>query len=274
MSHTGHHTASPLANSLNWLLTLHEGFQARTGPPPGEDWIAVPALMQPDSPHLDRLLALVGTTYATPDRQIWVSFFMNSYAWLVVAAGVGCYITSNRVPDLTPANLWLHFEANGRATGISFERGMFWALRDDPAAGHPDANTVQDRAALCDTLRRQLEAHMHLVIPVLRTKSSFGTRALWITAADRCARFLFWLHQQRPAVLGSDQLAREVEALIRMPGSPFYNPLTGIRTLSECADNSLAFQRGACCLNYKRPGGQYCASCPVTRPRDHSTAPD
>ncbi|NDJ78553.1 MAG: hypothetical protein GYB65_20065 [Chloroflexi bacterium] len=58
----------------------------------------------------------------------------------------------------------------------------------------------------------------------------------------------------------------EVEGLIYIPDSPFNNPLTGIQALSNHTDCALAFQRGACCLNYKRPDGKYCASCPITRP--------
>ncbi len=263
MSHSDHTAASPLTGSLDWLHTLHERFETRCGAPPSEDWIAVPDLIQPDSPHLSQLLALVGETYATSDRQIGVSFFMNSYAWLIAAASLGCYIASSRVPDLSPSNMWLRFEANGRATGISFTRGRFWALPDDAAAGHPDAAIVQNRVALRDTLRGQIEVHMQHMIPILRPKSSFGTRALWVTVADRCAGFLFWLHQQRPDVLGRDRLVQEVEGLIRAPASPFNNCLTGIQTQPERAEHELTFQRGACCLNYKRPDGKYCTSCPI-----------
>ncbi len=268
MSQSNHVLAVPLIDSLDWLRALHEGFEARTGQPTGEGWIAVHDLIQPDSPHLNRLLALVGDTYATPDGQIWVSFFLNSYAWLIAAASLGCYIASNRVPDLTPSNLWLRFEANGRATGISFARSIFWALPDDVAAGHLDAIIVHDRCALRDGLRRQLETHMHALIPILRAKSSFGTRALWITVADRCAGFLFWLHQQRPDVLARDLLVQQVAALIQVPGSPFNNPLTGVCVMA--GQEQVALQRGACCLNYKRPDGKYCTGCPIPRHRHNS----
>lgn len=265
MSQTVPGTIFSLADSLEWLSALHERFEVRAGQPSRADWIAASDLMHPASERLDQLLEVVGTMYATPDRQIRVSFFMNSYAWLLASASLGCYVVSGRVPDLAPSNLWVRFEATGRATGISFTNGKYWALPDDIAAEHPDAIVVRDKAELRAILRRQIEAHMRVLIPVLRTKSSFGTRGLWVTVADRCAGFLFWLHQHHPNMLERKQLLREVEGLIRVPESPFNNPLTSIQRLSDSTEDNLALQRGACCLNYKRPDGKYCASCPLCR---------
>lgn len=266
-SQTTHNTInSPLAASLHQLSALHASFDARTGSQHGDGWISAPTLMQPESPYLIRLLEQAGVVYGTPDRQIWASFFMNSYAWLVASVSLGCYLAAERVPDLTPANVSLRFNQDaGYAAGISFANSRFWALPDDIAAGHPDATIMPDRAALRDTLRRQIETHMRDLIPALRAQASFGTRALWITVADRCAGFLFWLHQQRPDAIPRDQLVRETDALIHVPESPFNNPLTAIHTPDGCGDDPLTLQRGACCLNYKRPDGNYCESCPITR---------
>lgn len=261
-------TAAPLAATTARLSALHERFDVRVGPLPDAAWILTTELATPGAPHLERLLTAAQAHYDITDRKIAVSFFLNGYSWALAAASLGCYLLERRVPDLTPSRVGLHFGPTGRATGVTYTDGRFWALPNDPAADHAAAHIVASRDALRDVFRTQLEAHMQALIPALREQSAFGTRALWITVADRCAGFLFWVHQQQPALLPREQLIREVDALVQAPGSLFNNKLTSVRTAcdhdADSATGAVTFQRGACCLNYKRAEGKYCASCPIT----------
>ncbi len=179
---------------------------------------------------------------------------------------MGCYLLAERAPDLTPSSIALHFDADGRADGIAFLSRRFAALPTDPAADHPDATIVPDRAALRDHLRQAIEAHMAPLIPALRAQSPLGTRALWVTVADRCAGFLYWMQHLHPDLFSAEMVLAEVPALVQAPGSPLANRLTCVTAAHTPDGSPLSLRRGACCLNYRRPDGKLCESCPLNRP--------
>ncbi|HML23437.1 MAG TPA: IucA/IucC family C-terminal-domain containing protein [Aggregatilinea sp.] len=253
-----------LDTTLQRLTALSPYLEGRTGADLPEGWIASTDLFAPGSPSLPLVLDAVGATTGSDDWQIAVSFFMNGYAWTVAAVALGCVVVDGRLPDLSFENVALHYD-DGRMLGVAFMNGRFTALPDDAAAGDPHADLVPDRAALLESFRQQIEAHMARVVPVLRAQSSLGTRALWITVADRCAGFLYWANQLKPDLLPREAVLADLPALIQVPGSPMANKLTRIEDTCAADGSTLTLRRGSCCLNYRRPGGDLCESCPLNK---------
>ncbi len=109
-----------LDHTLQRLAHLHPHLEARAGAdqPPG--WIRSADLFAPGSPHLTPILDAVGAATGSDDRQIAVSFFLNAYAWLVAAVGLGCIVVDARLPDLAFENVAVRFNEDGRALGIAF----------------------------------------------------------------------------------------------------------------------------------------------------------
>ncbi|WP_119070062.1 IucA/IucC family C-terminal-domain containing protein [Aggregatilinea lenta] len=256
---------TPLDGTLQRLVRLYPYLELRTGDdlPPG--WVNAKDLIASGSPHLPRLVRTVGATSGTDDRQVAVSFFLNGYAWLVAVVGLGCLLAEGRVPDLTFEDVALRFDEQGNAAGMALSNGRFLALPQDRDADHHRATIVPDRGALRDAFRHEIEAHMAHVIPALRAQSSLGTRALWITVIDRCATFLYWANHLKPDLVSRETVRDDVAALAHVPGSPMANKLTRLDPVDTPDGPALALRRGSCCLNYRRPDGELCDSCPIRK---------
>ncbi len=143
--------------------------------------------------------------------------------------------------------------------------GRFTTLPQDAAEGQVHADVVPDYSTLRETFRQQVEAHMAHVIPVLRAQSSLGTRALWITVADRCAGFLYWANHLKPDLVRRETVLADVPALVQVAGSPMANKLTRVEETCTADSPALRLRRGSCCLNYRRPEGKLCESCPIRK---------
>ena len=180
----------------------------------------------------------------TTDRQIGVSFFLNGYAWLVAAAALGCYLLAERALTLTPSSIALHFDADGRADGIAFLSG---ALRRSPLTrrrttrrdDRPGPRRLAGPPAPGDR-----GAHGAVDPGPARPSHRWG-RARWVTVADRCAGFLYWMQHLHPDLFSAEMVLAEVPALVQAPGSPLANRLTCV-TAAHTPDGSPLSLRGAC----------------------------
>lgn len=236
-----------------------EPFVRLGAPGDGGRWISAQGLIGRQSGLIDVAMAEIATTFDAVTRDAQASFFFGAHAWCLVTAALGPYLLANRVPDLSPANVWVAM-SSGRATRLVLRHGGFACLPGDPAAAHPDAVVVADTDALLARLRAEIEAHLGALIGVMRVRRvPLGPHALWAIVSDDILDIAIGL-------LGShateERLAAVATPLVRAAGSP----LNGRSWFFHVhADRHSAFftNRDGCCLNHKIPGNDRCSSCPI-----------
>ena len=146
----------------------------------------------------------------------------------------------------------------------------FFALRNDPAVNHSDAQVVADAATLRDQMRLDLEEHMTPLIHALQRRLGCKLRGLWLTLADRIANNLVWLMQERSAAVSLAEVQRELAALLSIQQSPLHMPKLRLFELSHQGVTRVFLERATCCFWYRQEGGNYCATCPHRTKQDRN----
>jgi hypothetical protein len=137
----------------------------------------------------------------------------------------------------------------------------FYALANDPAAGHPDATIVADEAALQAIFREQYEANIHALSEPVKAKSGLGKGMIWGTAADRSVITI--LNAAR-SLEQTDSCEATIAAFVHAEGSPLKGKADMMWVTHE--DQCQPYlKRGACCLWYTASDApdDYCSTCPL-----------
>lgn len=250
--------AQPLASTVEGISAINDYLNVQLGPPAGEGWIAATDLVADGSPRREELQARIQTRHKTTDRHFVAMTFFGASIWQVVVAGIASYLTTLRVPELKPANVALHWNADGWGDTLALVEGRFAALPDDPAAGHPDVTVVADRNALrAYFVEHIVRDYVPPLIDLVSATSPLGKRALWGVVADRCVGTLIWLAKE----LNQTAIClAEVDALHQT--APFTGK-SGILTVEHGTHQELFLKRNSCCLSYKVPEQIYCSTCPL-----------
>jgi hypothetical protein len=269
--------APPLTSTLDRIAAAGEFLEVQIGPATVDGWFHGAALARPGSPELATLLARIGQKYATHDRTVMASHVFGEYHWLPMAVSIGCFLTAQRVPDISSDTVALRFNAEECwFDRIRLLTTRFVCLPSDPEADHPDATVVPDLAALRRYLRQQVETHVAQMIETARAQSSLGRRAPWLMAADRFASTIIWLTKE----FGDPERCwTEIADLVQAAGSPLRGP-SGIMTVEHEGRCEYFLDRATCCLAYKVGDGVKCNTCPLLpieerqqRLRDYLAAP-
>lgn len=192
------------------------------------------------------------------DRAVAASLLFGNIVWRVVAPSAACYLAERRVPALAPTTVAFAFDDDGEAAEVTLRSPALLVLPDDPAAAHPHATVVTDRAALRAALRERIVTTVAGLIPALKPWARRGARTQWGEVADRIASGVHWAGTK----LGVDRDAR-VEAQRILDGAP---PLTGRANWVQMthAGRTETFRtRNICCLAYRLADHSYCFTCPL-----------
>ncbi|MDX1663266.1 MAG: ferric iron reductase [Candidatus Promineifilaceae bacterium] len=253
----------PLQQTFDRLAASSPRLQAQLGLQSGPGWMRPAALFTAD--HLTRARAQVEADYGVSSPNVVASVLLAGYGWSLMAIGVGAYLHGDRVPDLHPDNVCLHWDdVYNYADRLALVEGRFTALPDDPAAGRPGVAVVSDRDALRRCLLREFESHFGLALSWLGEHLPVRERALWPTLADRCASFVFWLLNE---VAGEprtpEEIATEMRALTAHKHSRLSNRCIDLITV-EGGDGATHcfYRRATCCHAYRLAGHGYCTTCP------------
>jgi len=250
---------SPLAATLARISALDEYLAAEVGAPRDGDWIRPTELVAADGAPLRAVLARIGGRWQTADRRIHAAFFVNDYVWRLAGATIAAYLSEGRAPDTSAGNVAFRFDAEGSASPPTFLTARFAALVGDDEAQAAKAQVVRDRARLRGWLRQRLETHLELIVASLRALSPLGRRAQWSLAADACASAFLWAGGK----LGDEDAAQaEATAFLAAPSSQL-RARPSFLTLEHAGGSETFLLRASCCLSYKLPGHQYCATCPL-----------
>jgi hypothetical protein len=258
----------PLHQTLTKASQLSEYIKAGLGNGSEAEWLTPDALLAPQSPHLAVLIRTTQRRLRTEAANMIGGSLIQEYQWPLIATAIACFLIDRRVPDLRPENIQLRLpveEQEGEEDHrerITYRTGRFAALPDDPAANHPDATIVADLDALREQLRIGIETHMGWVIGQLHAQTRANARGLWLFVADRCAGTLSWLMQEQDKSVSLCCIEPEVDALIRVSGSPLQNKKVGFFELTYKDKTHVYLDRATCCYWYKTEGGDYCTTCP------------
>jgi ferric iron reductase protein FhuF len=250
----------PLAATLEQLNRASPRINLQLGEPMTAGWSSSRELIASGSPRLRTLLAgMRGPAQSRLGRHRAGLGMLAAYDFQVVVLAVGSYLAAERMPDIRPDNVWVHFDAHGWGDALCLGSAGFVALPGDPHAAHPDAEVVADREVLRDVCRRRLEEHMQGAIQVVHALTGIGRRALWASLADRIVEVLI----EGCRALGQEERCdQEVAALVQVPGSPLKGR-SGLAWIDHDGRPRPSLQRGVCCLDYSVPGNAYCANCPI-----------
>jgi hypothetical protein len=252
----------PLTNSFAHLRRVNGHVKAQVGAPSAAGWLR-PADYFVTS-RLETLRRRVEAQYDTRSKTTVAGQILRSYQWGILATGLALFLGERRAPDLTPDNLWLHWnEEYDFVDAVAYENGRFACLAADPAADFAAA-VFFSLDSLRHHLRRQIETHFGEAIGRLGQHMAVPERSLWPVVADRCVATLLWLNR---SLDDGDRWACDVEkeaaALVDAPDSPLYNKITGILSLEiRPGEMVLRPKRATCCGAYRQEAYDYCAACP------------
>ncbi len=207
-----------------------------------EGWIGAEDLLSPERSPFAPLLAHFANVGATPNRRAAAASFLLRFGWASGFA-IASYLACERVPLVRDYALLFSPSKLLRA---------FW-IRDVDFCSTPERTRLRERL---------LESLLSFSSPVVRAQhgwSRFSAHALWsMVISSWGAQFTTIGRQLGDAAWGIAE-ARAIFAL-----DP--NVARAAPELYEVRVDDAACtcqRRAACCLHFKRPGRQFCASCPV-----------
>lgn len=211
-----------------------------------------------DGGVLDDLVDAVAENRTTSSRAVAASLWLSQYAsWTV--SPVLAQLVEGRLLDASLDAISIH-SADGVISSVTFARPSV------PASGDVDHD---DEAILSGLVDRNLA----VVVDRLRRRVRVSSPTLWGSVAAAFAtgtRVLSWCaaDQQPPDPIGD---AATAGALVRrLWGRRGLDRHCQISEVIEQERPWLVVHRGACCLAYQTPTGQYCATCSLLDPAERT----
>jgi len=203
--------------------------------------------------------------------------FSGSLAELIV----GPLLEQRRTLLLAPDVLSLRLADGARIDAMSVSSPVVAVLPDDPDAGQPGTQVVDDESGLRTAAVDGMVAVFEPLADAVRARAPFGLRGMWGTLADHLADVALRRARDR----GEDGEAAWALATALSDELAARQPLLRARPQRQqvtCAAGSALFStKGTCCLIYKTnmpvDGGRSaqpwidadaCTSCPLRGPDD------
>ncbi len=256
-------TVGPLAATLGRLaVATGDGgidLSARIGRPEGPGWTRA-ADLAADRDLLEALVECIELGCGVRDRPYAGTSLLRSYLWRILTTSVATFLLERRLPDLQAGNVVLRFGDGGFAEELAFASPRFFALAEDPEAGHPDAAVLPSKKDFLVRMREALATtHLQALIPALRgLRMRRGTRVLWGAGVDVCAEAFMFAGE---ALGRREEACDYAEELLSGP-SPLSGP-TNFFVLEQNGEKKATWVRNTCCLYY-RLGNLPCFTCPRT----------
>jgi hypothetical protein len=255
----------PLVASVRRAEAVNPYLAVQFDPPTGAGWVPWTEITEGD--HLQRWLTDLRHSDGEGVLPLDVggSFLGAGLASAVVGVASTMLAIDRRVPDIAPGQLTIHRNAGQWFDRIALRTARVAVLRDDPAAGHPDAEAVADESALLGWFAERAVACLEPALAGVRAIAPFGLRGLWGAVGDEIAS----------AVVAADPNAadfagRIVESVAAR--TPHLTSRPQPMTLDGASGTLDVVVRGTCCLWYKTPAAHrraeqghlgYCLSCPL-----------
>jgi hypothetical protein len=210
-------------------------FTVGTGRPPGQGWVPLVALGDPDGPLAERIAA-VGVSLGATGR-VSASIAFQGLAAQVIAPLFASVAVHGVLPADDVASA-LHWRPGGAGPWLWWAAGDRVVVCPDPAA-----------------LGTLLTALLAPVVTAVRARVAVAERVLWGNVASSVAS------ARQLVAAGRPDTAPRAGAVARQLLTAA--PLVATTTLREPEppDAGWTFHRRSCCLYYRVPGGGICGDC-------------
>lgn len=200
-------------------------------------------------------LERIGIAWRTDDPRVRAAFFVNDYAWRLVAPAIGSFLLARRVPDLDREHVVMTANADG-----SFAAPLFRSTSYAGSAGDLGAAPVLTGGELVRLLRERIEDHFRPLVASVRRVAPLSRTGPVGSVEDVCGSA--FLHAGK-AIGRSEQARRWGERFLALDGEPLRTKQRFF-VLRHGRRSETFMVRGSCCLVYKVGGHGYCATCPFT----------
>lgn len=221
------------------------------------DWIDAPSLASPTSEPLADLMARFQSHGFAPSRKAAAASLLLRFGWAGGFA-ISSYLICGRVPLLQ--DYGLNFAPKTMLRGLWIRRAQFACRSGDALTGAPDWSESADGEGL---RLRLLESLIAFTEPVVRSQhewSRFSRHALWAMATSSwAAQFASVARQLGDAERGT----REAQAMFALAPPELARTAPELYEVREEQMVCTCQKRAACCLYFKSPGRNFCASCPI-----------
>ena len=177
--------------------------------------------------------------------------------------------TEGRVWPLRAESLAVRLHPDGWFDGIAVRSTCVRVLPGDPDAGDPDAEVVEDDAALREVVADELVALAAPIFAAVRQRAPFGMTGMWGHFVDAIAAGALWQGRQ-PRLQGDTKAAyATAAALIDAIAArvPLVRPRPALDRVDWSGGTVWVAPKTACCLLYQvydlPPPECYCLSCPL-----------
>ncbi|MDP9403428.1 MAG: hypothetical protein M3P85_08850 [Actinomycetota bacterium] len=241
--------------------------RAEVGPPAGEGWLGLDAVVETG---LERLFEAARSATTTRRPDYVGASVAAALADALVGTAVPALLVERRLPHTAPRNvsvllpdseLWFERVAVHRPHG--------YVLAADPAADHPEVTPV---ATLHDLHRQLASLIVEAVSPwfaAIRERAPFGRRGMWGQLADHLCGTALWT--ARVAKLDQRRAWDEAQAVLDLIAEsvPELRVRPRLFPVRWRGGETLCQVKGTCCLWYTtfdQPdirGDGYCVTCPL-----------
>lgn len=228
------------------------------------DWLDLAALCVPDTGPL----ALLNTRFINhgfgANRRAVAGSLMLRYGW---AAGlqISAYFAQRRVMQ---ASDWaLRFSPMTLVEAIWVKDAKFIGLDGDPLAGSDDWAGAVSEAQLRAAFLQSLLDFTEPLIASQHAWSGFSRHALWSMVVSSWAAQVANVGETLGDSMAAIAEARAVFAL----DSEIAKAVPELYEITDGVSRKVCQNRAACCIYFKGPRRQFCASCPIL-PKDERLA--
>lgn len=258
----------PLGATQERLRGLRPGYPhvyaVQVGVPDEPDWYGVDEVLADGTvtDWWEQAHALLGSSSVAAVRVV------GRFGHSLLGRAMAALVLERRAHDVSPENVALHLDEDGRVDRVAVRRATVGVLPGDPAAGSPDAVVLPGEEALLDWVAQRAIGTLTPVVDQLRVASRFGVVPQWNALADAVLGSATFV----PLYAGADETAGRTlgEALLDalVARGARIRTRGGTEVLARRGRSYALPVRGSCCLHYKTEpevvdeGDQYCSTCP------------
>ena len=208
---------------------------------------------------LEELLDETGRYWKTDWRFLQASLLLPYYIVPAVSAAIYGLYAGNRVLDVSARNFAVRLDESGQIADAAFTSRRFGVLESDPAAAHPDAVPLPDRASLVAWMfDRMIEHHLRPLFSHIRAQTKLGQNVMWAGAAYGCVAPLMGL--QRAGFFTVEEALAEKTALLDNGPRQLRDRLT-VYPLTSGEHQALFMRMEVCCQKHHHPDLGKCGFC-------------
>jgi hypothetical protein len=268
--------SKPISSCYERLRKIHPNWYVEWGRHDSDGWIPGKAFANAFDGRFQELLERIGMRMSTSDRKVIAASFALRFGWSA-AAVVAPFLLEQCVPDVRLDNISLRFSETTffEKVALRTARGMIVLhdggrvrlvqcndddLENEGSISESDFDSLQIRSYLQAELRRVLFEQAEPVVDTLYAWARFSKRAIWGQITSSWGAQFVNIYAQ----LGRHFEALEsVRSFFGEPPAFMANAQPRFYPVTHFGLTRIYHRRATCCLYFKLPQGNLCASCPL-----------